>query len=372
MIFGLFVLTLILSAAYALLLLILHFKRQNSPPVKMDNPSKIQGISIVIPVRNEAKNIKTLLMMLNHQSLSKHKFEIIVVDDHSDDTTPHIAGSMGISNFTLLTLKHDFGKKAAIRAGVESAHFDRILTLDADIRISENFLETWMKTSENFGLLSGPVRVERTSTLLNHLQMLDVAGMQAMTEAWFALRKPVSCNGANLFFLRKAYLENQNIAGDTKFASGDDIFLLQSLEKQGKFKTGYANHPDLIATVEAEPNWMDFIRQRIRWISKSSAYSFRYVQILLVSIYLFNLCLLLAAFALFYDSTYGALLLAAYLLKIIVEGIFIWPVLRLFNQQKAMLWFVVVQPIHILYTVFIGVFGIFIPVQWKGRPIRSI
>jgi len=370
MIYGLLVLSLILSAAYALLLLILRFKGQKSIPVKMDNPKNIQGISIIIPARNEAKNIKVLLMMLDRQSLSKHKFEIIVVDDHSDDNTGHIAGSLGISNLTLFALKNDYGKKAAIRKGVEIARFDQILTLDADIRIDVNFLETWIKTGRNYGLLSGPVCIERRSGLLNHLQVLDVAGMQAMTAAWFALRKPVSCNGANLFFLRKAYLENQNVAGDSNLASGDDIFLLQSLENQGKFKTGYANHPDLIATVEAEANWMNFLRQRIRWISKSSAYSMRYVQILLVSIYLFNLCLLLAAFALFFDSSDAVLLLSAYILKIVVEAIFIWPVLQLFNQQRAMLWFVPVQPIHILYTVFIGVFGIFIPVQWKGRPIR--
>ena len=44
-------------------------------------------ISILIAARNEGKNIEKLLQSLYNQSFSKEKFEVIIIDDHSDDET---------------------------------------------------------------------------------------------------------------------------------------------------------------------------------------------------------------------------------------------------------------------------------------------
>ena len=48
-------------------------------------------ISVVIAARNEAENIAACIQSLQHQTYSKENFEVIVIDDHSEDNTFEIA-----------------------------------------------------------------------------------------------------------------------------------------------------------------------------------------------------------------------------------------------------------------------------------------
>ena len=55
------------------------------------SPGRTSGhdlnLSVVVAVRNEEKNIKNLLSDLFDQTLSKKNYEVIIVDDHSEDET---------------------------------------------------------------------------------------------------------------------------------------------------------------------------------------------------------------------------------------------------------------------------------------------
>ena len=54
--------------------------------------------TIVIPVYNEAKNLKILVPKI-YQELKNRKFEIIIVDDNSTDTTSKILKKFKKNNF---------------------------------------------------------------------------------------------------------------------------------------------------------------------------------------------------------------------------------------------------------------------------------
>src|SRR5258705_10890645 len=77
------------------------------------------AISVVIPARNEEKNIAGLLKALEEQVYPKDLFEVIVVDDHSSDRTAEIVQQF--ARVRLIQLKNEESnsyKKKAIEEGI--------------------------------------------------------------------------------------------------------------------------------------------------------------------------------------------------------------------------------------------------------------
>ena len=61
-------------------------------------------VSVIIPVRNEEKNIKNLLDDLREQLYNRELFEIIVVDDFSTDNTAEVVKNANINNLKIISL----------------------------------------------------------------------------------------------------------------------------------------------------------------------------------------------------------------------------------------------------------------------------
>ncbi|MBK1854628.1 glycosyltransferase [Verrucomicrobiaceae bacterium 5K15] len=91
-------------------------------------------ISVIIPARDEEKNIHTLLTSLNELSVKAH--EVIVVNDGSTDRTAEIARDLGAMVFDSKPLPTDWkGKPWACQQGAELATGEWLLFLDADTRL---------------------------------------------------------------------------------------------------------------------------------------------------------------------------------------------------------------------------------------------
>lgn len=87
-------------------------------------------ISVVIPAYNEEKGIgQTLDKIKDVLGQSKFNYEIIVVDDGSNDKTADIAASKGVK---LINQDFNHGYGAAIKAGVRQSKYDVIVITDAD------------------------------------------------------------------------------------------------------------------------------------------------------------------------------------------------------------------------------------------------
>ncbi len=90
-------------------------------------------ISIIIPVFNEEKTIKQILLAVKASKVKLYDFEIIVVDDGSADKTLDILLSNPSLYSKLILQKRNQGKGAAIREGILQASGDYILFQDADL-----------------------------------------------------------------------------------------------------------------------------------------------------------------------------------------------------------------------------------------------
>lgn len=112
-------------------------------------------ISIVIPVYNEAENLPTLYEELDkHTKQLSYEFEIIFVDDGSRDNSALTACRIADQNegVHVLQLARNFGKEAAVSAGLEKAQGDAVMVMDADLqmppRLIGQFLQRWEEGSE--------------------------------------------------------------------------------------------------------------------------------------------------------------------------------------------------------------------------------
>ena len=97
------------------------------------NMSKTTEISVVIPVKNEAGNIDTLVSEI-HQSLKRFSYEIIYVNDGSEDNTELELKNNMKNNKKLRVISHENsqGQSAALRTGIKASNSKLIATLDGD------------------------------------------------------------------------------------------------------------------------------------------------------------------------------------------------------------------------------------------------
>jgi dolichol-phosphate mannosyltransferase len=90
-------------------------------------------ISIVIPAFNEAENIvSTARELAGFTSSCGESYEIIVVDDHSDDNTFQVVKEMADPHVASIRLSRRSGSHIALRAGLARARGDAVLCIAAD------------------------------------------------------------------------------------------------------------------------------------------------------------------------------------------------------------------------------------------------
>lgn len=94
----------------------------------------IQGVSVVIAVYNEIENIEPLLSEVQQALANLERFEMIVVDDASQDGTRQRLAELTKSNPHLRVVNHsrNFGQSIAVVSGVRAAKFAWVATLDGD------------------------------------------------------------------------------------------------------------------------------------------------------------------------------------------------------------------------------------------------
>lgn len=122
---------------------------------------KPDKLSIIIIAKNEERHLPELLHSLTGQTIKD--FEIIVVDSASKDRTKELAlqKAPDFNDFKYLDLGIAKGPAYARNRGVEISSYERLLFLDADTKLSPDFLERITKelARKNPDLASCPLRI---------------------------------------------------------------------------------------------------------------------------------------------------------------------------------------------------------------------
>ena len=110
-------------------------------------PRVLRSLSCVVPCYNEAANLELLLPLLRAQlARLAPQWEIILVDDGSTDATAQrMTEWTRTPGVRALLLSRNFGKEAALCAGLEAAHGDAVVMLDSDMQHPPALLETFVR-----------------------------------------------------------------------------------------------------------------------------------------------------------------------------------------------------------------------------------
>jgi dolichol-phosphate mannosyltransferase len=107
-------------------------------------------LSIIIPVFNEQQNISPLLKRLL-PIVSKYPYEIIFIDDGSNDQTLSQVKKKALKNknIKLISFTRNFGHQTALTAGYQLALGDCVVALDADLQdppeLIDKLIDQWKK-----------------------------------------------------------------------------------------------------------------------------------------------------------------------------------------------------------------------------------
>jgi cellulose synthase/poly-beta-1,6-N-acetylglucosamine synthase-like glycosyltransferase len=352
---------------------------------KKINPFKIPAsyspsvlVSILIPARNEAENIRKCLDSIFQQTYPSNLFEIIVIDDHSEDETVQIINNINDPRVKLLKLtdfskpgKHLSFKKKAIEIGISNAKSQLIVTTDADCIAPANWLKTIVAFYETKQLkfIAAPVNFHEEKSMFERFQSLDFLGMMGVTGAGIRGKLMNMCNGANLAYEKKAFEEVNGFEGIDHLASGDDMLLMQKIAQRFPDKIGFVKNIDAVILTKAQPNLNSFMNQRIRWASKTSAYKEWKVTFILIMVFLFC-CNIILSFLLI--PFYGFLMVLVFIFQLLIKSVmdyfFLNKMANFFNRKDLMNSFIPAQFLHIAYIVGIGFLSVFIKkYYWKGR-----
>lgn len=106
-------------------------------------------ISVVIPAYNEAGNIEVITQRISEQLAGSGSYEIIFVDDGSTDTTLAEIKESSNNNDTVkfISFSRNFGHQKALKAGLDHADGDCVISMDADLQhppeILGKLIEKW-------------------------------------------------------------------------------------------------------------------------------------------------------------------------------------------------------------------------------------
>ena len=110
--------------------------------------------SLIIPFYNEEKNIDNLLdkILLNLNNLKKNNrnFQLILVDDGSNDMTFEKLKSKNFKGISTVLIKHkdNYSQSSAILTGISNSKYDNIITLDGDGQNDPNDIEKILNVYE--------------------------------------------------------------------------------------------------------------------------------------------------------------------------------------------------------------------------------
>ena len=134
----------------------------------MTNPNQL--ISIIIPVFNESESIGYLLdEVLNVMCSNKLNFEIVVVNDGSQDSTSNVLDELTIKikELSVISLRTNYGQTAAMAAGFDNSNGEIVITLDGDLQNDPNDIPKLIShINEGYDLICG-WRYDRKDKLIN-------------------------------------------------------------------------------------------------------------------------------------------------------------------------------------------------------------
>ncbi|HNX06087.1 MAG TPA: glycosyltransferase [Bacteroidales bacterium] len=334
-------------------------------------------VSVIIPFRNEEKNLPRLLKSLSGQHYPAGLWEVILVDDHSSDRGSEVVGAFIRENlkenFRLIFLEEadGFSKKAALKKGIALSQGTLIVTTDADCTFGNDYVAALVSFYELYHcrVISAPVVFSDDHGFFSAMASLEFLSLMASGAGAMSAHQPFMANGANLCFERSLYDEIQGYDSHKHLVSGDDVFLVLQAKKTVLNRSEICflkDEKSLVHTI-GPATLKDFFNQRIRWASKSNAYSDCFARFTAYTVFCFSAAILTGLVCGLWDSRFALAGTALVLFKVLVDFPLLFAAAS-FVKRKRLLWvYIPLQIIYPFYITITGILSLFVKFEWKGR-----
>lgn len=338
-------------------------------------PKREVPLTVILPVRNEADALPTLLSDLAAQTLLPHR--VIVVDDASEDDTVAAVEHGGPWPFALTLMQNPGqGKKAGLSAGIRASTTTWAIGVDGDTRLGPEALQAIADGLSTHGagwdMALLPLRIANVpdgapSTLFEQLQALDFAAMQGWAITAVRRGKPAMASGGGWVWRCSAFPHDRL---RPELPSGDDVFALAALLEDGRaHRVGWIDDVRAMVSAASMASFAQLLDQRIRWGAKTTRYprALKRAKRVAWTVSLVHLC---GAILLLVDPWTG---LGYWGLKSTVDMVYAHRVGRAFTllphsvsgTLKSLIALAVAHPMFIATTLLV------MPLRtgrWKGRP----
>ncbi len=338
------------------------------------------SFSVIIPFRNEARNLPGLLDSIKNLEYSQDQFEILFVNDNSEDYSiqiieQHLNNSS--INFQILSNQRSSNspKKDAIKTAIHQSRFEWILTTDADCLLPSKWLSTFASfiQQEQAEMVVGPVSYASVDySFVEHFQILEFLSLQGATMGGFGIRKPFLCNGANLAYKKDTFLALNGFDGNDQIASGDDVFLFEKFVKTHPEKVHFLKSTSALVETLPLKLWQEVIEQKTRWAAKSSSYDLLFTKFIGLIVFLMNLSMIVSFVLFLLDRQYYQTFLLVCLLKAGVDYHLISITSHFYRGKKKRIrdagFSSILYPFFSTYIAFRSIFAQY---TWKGRKFKK-
>ncbi len=333
-------------------------------------------VSVVVAARNEADNVDACLSSLLAQNYPTDKYEMIFVDDHSEDDTralaeAHTAGASNLRVLSLGDLGDDSitGKQHALDHGIRSSHGEIIASTDADCAPPPSWLRAMTsRFNEDTGVVVGFSVLDEPRDgggAFVKLQSLELLGIFAAFAGGLAWRLAMGCTGNNLAYRRAAY---EQLGGFMAmgFTVAEDNMFVQWVDQHTEWHIDVAHSAESLVWTRPMPTYSAFLEQRLRWSSNSLE---NRLAVVWFSVVTYGVNLLLPVTMLLALAGFGSIPWAAGLvaLKILPEWALMARGLSLFGRRDLLLYLLGLPAFHTSYVLLVGLAGLTGKSAWKGR-----
>jgi cellulose synthase/poly-beta-1,6-N-acetylglucosamine synthase-like glycosyltransferase len=342
--------------------------------------AKKYRVSVVVAARNEEHNIGNLLTELQHQTYPAAWYEVIIVDDGSEDRTGEIVDQFAHRDARIrrIPVQPDqtsglIAKKNALNQGLQQSTGEIILSTDADCHVQPTWIETMVSYfTEEVGFVVGFSQLGTPAyrySLFEGLQAVDFLSLMSAAQGCINLHFPLAASGQNLAYRKAAFLAVGGFEKVKHRVSGDDVLFLQLIRKYTPWKIRFASSTAGFNWTRPERSLRGFLNQRKRWASNGTfqlRLNIVFFMFILIT-FLMNVIAFLGTPIYVWVRHAWQLPLACIAAKFIVEFLVTLKGAMVYRRVDLLKYFPLWAVLQMPYVIFTGLMGSLGRFIWKQR-----
>lgn len=257
---------------------LITFGLRRTLSAEFNSPGEYKNISVIIATKNEISNLPALINSFNKLDYDQDMYEIIFVDDNSEDDSYNFLKSQINHNYKIIkaTNKKFPGKKGALDVGIKNADFNFIAVTDADCLPESDWLKSIsIKISEGFDIVFGYSPLIESKSFVSKISSFENLRNYILYFAAAGLQIPYSATARSFAFRKEFFNQIKGFENANETLSGDDDLLIREAVKI-KARIGAFRFGNDLVYSSAPDSFKEYLNRKARHLKTSHHYLLRH------------------------------------------------------------------------------------------------